>query len=265
MPRRPRPRLLSTCLVALAIAGATLVISCAEDAEYTTRFIPDYPSSPHASVSVFGVYKDGRMSAEAWDYVMPALSGAGDASAAIVTDLDAAAPLGGECPAAYQSSLVSKDMTLFTAVDEYARANGVTEGLLEKFAPSARGDLIMVITISGHVPVHDAGDTPSMQTNQPPPLGGSGRGGMVGRRGMGGNATGMRRVEDKTALEMSASLYSKSLHRTVGLVGMAYTGKSGDEALRMFVAKVRGAIPVAPCAGWDDLKVDEAAIHGIQE
>jgi hypothetical protein len=266
MPRRLLPRIVSTGLLTLAAAWATLVVSCADDAQFTTRFIPDYPTSPHASVSVFGVYKDGRMSSEAWDLVAAQLLGTADAAIEPPPpdSPDASLPPGPECNAAYSTSLVTKDMGLFTAVDQYARANGVTEGLLEKFAPSAKGDLIMVITISGHVPTTDAGDTPSMQTNQPP-MGGSGRGGMVGRRGMGGATSGMRRVENRDALEMSATLYSKSLARSVGLVGMSYTGKSADEGLKQFVAKLRTVLPASPCAGWNELKVDEAAIHSIQE
>jgi hypothetical protein len=262
----------------LAVPSAAVLFSCGEgDAQYTTRFIPDYPSSPHASVSVFGVFKDGRMSTEAWDYVVPLLSATDGAAPLPSTRLDTEADAsvtstggsggsgGGECSAAYQSTLVAKDMTLFNAVDGYTRANGVTEDLLEKFAPSAKGDLVMVITISGHVPTtSDAGDTPSMQPSQPP-MGGSGRGGMVGRRGM--QSTGsMRRAEaDRGSLEMSASFYSRSLHRSVGLVGMSYTGKSADEALKKFVEKVRTVIPAPPCAGWGELKVDEAAIHDIRE
>jgi hypothetical protein len=271
MARRLRPRLLPTALLTLAAAWAPLVVSCADDAQFTTRFIPDYPTSPHASVSVFGVYKDGRMSSEAWDLVAAQLLATADAAVPVPEPTpelaDASALSGGggsECAAAYSTSLVTKDMSLFTAVDEYARANGVTEGLLEKFAPSAKGDLIMVVTISGHVPAPDAGDTPAMQSSQPP-MGGSGRGGMVGRQGMRGATSGMRRVENRDALEMSATLYSKSLKRTVGLVGMSYTGKSADEGLKTFAARLRSALPASPCAGWGELKVDEAAIHAIQE
>jgi hypothetical protein len=252
-------RWLLCALLIPAAVWAALVVSCADDAQFTTRFAPEYPSAPHATVSVFGVYKDGRMSAETWDYVAPLLSGAAEGGLEPQVDL-ADAGGGAECAAAYETSLVGKDMPLFTAVDSYARANGVTEGLLEKFAPAAKGDLIMVITISGHVPSpSDAGDNPTMAA---PPMGGSGRGGMVGRRGVQGGS--MRRVEERNALEMSATLYSKTLHRTVGAVGFAYTGKSADEAMKRFVEKVRSVVP-NPCAGWGELHVDEEAIKKIEE
>jgi hypothetical protein len=258
MPPRDR-RWLVTALLMPGVVWAALVVSCADDAQFATRFAPEYPSTPHATVSVFGVYKDGRMSAETWDYVAPLLSGAAEAGLDPQLDL-ADGGAGSECAAAYETSLVGKDMPLFTAVDSYARANGVTEGLLEKFAPAAKGDLIMAITISGHVPTPtDAGDNPTMAA---PPAGGSGRGGMVGRRGVQGG--GMRRVEERNALEMSATLYSKTLRRTVGVIAVSYTGKSADEALKRFAEKVRSVVPHV-CAGWGELHVTEDAIKSIEE
>ena len=247
---------LRICLsIALVAALVTAASSCAEDAQFTTRFTPDYPSAPHATISVFGVFKDGRMSAEAWDYFSPVVASGG-------ADGGEASPA---CPAAFETALLARDMPLFTAVDSYARANGITEGLLEKFAQSAKGDLVMVITQSGKLPATGADGGASLPASQPPPQSGQGRGGMVGRRGSPGSTTGMRRVEPTDALELSAMLYSVHLHRSVGLVGMTYSGHSIDEAVKQFAQKLRATVPASPCAGWNEIHVDEAAIHDIQE
>jgi hypothetical protein len=273
-PRRsPLARLPTLTAAGLALSALLIPLaSCADDAEFSAKFAPDYPQTPHASVSTFGVFKDGRMSAEAWDALAPLLMSPGGVDAALSsediagTGGDAGAPPPSDCPAAFDTALVAKDMNLFTAVDSYTRANGVTDGLLDKLAQSAKGDLIMVVTISGHVPVPQkdgGGEAPAMQ-GPSAPMGGSGRGGMVGRRGMPG--TSMRRGgEERQSLDMAASFYSRSLKRAVGVVGMSYTGKNPDEALRQFAAKLKATLGVSPCAGWSELHLTEDALQHIEE
>src|SRR5258708_36929155 len=92
-------------------------ISCgASDAELTARFAPEMEQAPRATIAVLGVLKSGRMSADAWTDVSPAISPA----------------LGGNgCAAAFDDKL---DARLASAVDAHARENGVTDALFGAFA-----------------------------------------------------------------------------------------------------------------------------------
>jgi hypothetical protein len=69
---------------------------------------------------------------------------------------------------------------------------------------------------------------------------------------------------DPSAFEVSASLYSPKLGRSVALVGMRYTGPSEDEALKMFVEKFGAFLPNASCVGFsDDVAIDEKKIRDL--
>ncbi len=238
---------------ALALASVVPIVSCSDPyAHFTTRFASDFAATPH-TLSVFGIFRDGRMSNETWDDLGPALS---------------AAFASGACQAAYNDELVEKNQPLSTAVDEYVRANGISDELLDVMAPAATGDLVIVYTIAGRIGGGPDGGTIGtgvMPTQSPnaaavrspryrgvPPTAGAGYGSM---RSFGGNANG---------LEVSASLYSVSLHRSVGLVEMSYIGSSLDDALAQLTAKLRASLPGSTCATWNwAVKVDDQKIRGL--
>jgi hypothetical protein len=237
-----RPRV-SLPLAALAAAALAAAVACgSQDAEFTTEFTPEFAQSPRATVSVFGVYKDGRMSAEAWDQYGLRLS----------------APLASKaCDVEFSTGLGAKDLDLFTAVDSYARANGVTDDLVDLFGPAAKGDLVVVFSVAGRLPQHthrDGGAEPGQAST--PMRGRSGMGGYGGAgRGMGGmggggSTRGPMEPVDTNALELSATLFSAKLHKAVGIVALKYTGSSVDEAFKKFTEKLAGALPAATCAGW---------------
>src|ERR1700722_13130989 len=97
---------LATCVPLTAVAGCS-------DAQITTRYAPTFTHAPH-TVSLLGVYKDGRMNPDVWEQIGPALS----------------TPLGGKCGPGYDS-LVNGNPALSAAIDDYARANGIGDDLLD--------------------------------------------------------------------------------------------------------------------------------------
>ena len=117
-----------TLPVALLFASA-----CADDAQFTTRFASDFTPAQHV-VSVLGVFKDGQMNSESWEALGPRLS----------------APFGATCDTAY-AALVASNQPLSAAIDDYVRANGPGDELLEQLAPAATGDVILVFTVAGKV------------------------------------------------------------------------------------------------------------------
>jgi hypothetical protein len=235
--------------VALFLFAPPLFGSCSDPyARFNTRFASDFAPGAH-SVSVFGIFRDGRMSSDTWDEVGPKLSAAFGS---------------GTCDAAYRNDLVTANPPLSSAIDDYVRANGIGDELLDALAPAASGDLVVVFTVAGHVTSAgiDGGaasvlpPTPqaSMMRNpryrgvQPMP----GGGGVP--RSFGGSAG---------TLEMSASLFSVTLHRSVALVEMKYYGESLDDALSQLAAKLRSSLPGSTCTPWNwSIKIDD---HKVRE
>ncbi len=235
-------RRVSFLLIAVAAA-------CAEDeTQWSVRYAPDFPKTA-PKVSILGVFRDGRMNAEAWDDLGAKLS-------------SSFGP--GTCPIAYDKDLVAKNEELAGAIDDYARANGVTEGLLNKLAPAASGDEVLVFTVAGRPRSGgvDGGAAPSQAPMAPPSSGGmrgSGR-----SRGMG---MAPMRMPERNAFEVSASLFSTRDHHSVALVAMDYSGSSGPDALAKFAAKLHESLPGASCAGWhfDVAGLDGNSIRDLKE
>jgi hypothetical protein len=217
----------------LALLALT-AISCDEgDAHFTINFASDFSPAKHA-VSVLGVYKDGQMSAGGWEALAPRVS---------------PAICAGDCEVGY-NALVATNGALADAIDAYAQANGPTDDLLGQLAPAAKGDLVLVITFAGKLPVHgtDGGASHSQQT--PAATGGRG-GGRRGRMGGGRSQSKPESPPDTNLLDVSASLFSISRERSVAEVGMQYTGTSIDDAIARFAAKLRESLPNMVCAGWN--------------
>jgi hypothetical protein len=236
------------CVLGSLVVAA---VACSEDeAQFKVRFAPEFPKTP-PTVSILGVFRDGRMNAETWDEIGPRLS----------------SPFGAAtCPVAYDKDFASKREELANAVDDYARANGVTDDLLEKLAPAASGDEVLVFTVAGRPTSQSSdggggGGAPPAQTPNTQP------GGMrAGRQGRGTMAMGPMRQATRNVFEVAASLYSTHDHRAVGLITMEYTGASAVDALNKFVAKVHESLPGSACAGWHwDANVDAKAIEAMKE
>jgi hypothetical protein len=240
MSRRPRLALVA----ALAFCGA-----CKDDAQFTTRFASDFAPGGHA-LSVLGVFKDGQMSSESWDAIGPRLS----------------SPFGATCDTAY-GRLVTADQALSTAIDDYVRANGPGDELLEQLAPAATGDVIVVFTVAGHVNDKEKTSTPtaSAVSNGAPMAGNGGRG-----HGMRGGAIngehGIPRPSTAPSFEVAASLYSVREKRSVGMLTLQYDGNSLDEALQRMAARLGVAVPGAKCGGWDfTARIDDKRIRALIE
>ena len=225
--------------------GCLPIVACAgSDAEFHVRFPPDAPRSV-ANVSVLGVYKDGRLAPEAWETLGAPLT----------------SMLSGACSPGFDDALAVKDLSLSSAIDDYSRANGPTDGLLDAIAPAARGDAILVFSVSGHPPHQKT----SLNGDQGTPIN-AGPMSAPGRRSRGMAPSAFSVTRTNNAYEISASIYSPSQHRQLGFVGMTYTGESTEEAMKAFVERMKSELPRDVCAGWDwKGKVDASAISSIKE
>jgi hypothetical protein len=229
-----------------------LLCACSGDAQLSSRFASGFPHAQH-TLAVLGVYKDGRMSSEAWEAVGPRLS----------------LPFGATCDTGY-AQLESKNQLLSGAIDDYTRANGVGDDLLEQLAPAAQGDLILVVTVAGHVGSKGTNlpDTSTMATGTPG-IGsskyrtGSSIGSPMGPAPR--SSGGMRRpLDTSSAFEMSASLYSVAEKKSVGVVTLEYDGKSVEDAVARLAQRLGQELPGSRCGGWNwDVKVDDARIREL--
>ncbi len=245
------PIIVRSPLIAALGTAASIAWSAAcgtAGARFTTKLASDFTSARH-TVSVLGVYKDGQMSSEAWDTVALPISRSLGAN---------------HCDAAYGEALLTANGVLSSAIDDYARSNGPTDELLAQLAPAAKGDLVLVMTIAGKLPVKTKDSLVGGSSTPTPSLGGGGQGGGMGGRGRG--AAPVRRSqsggEDTNELDMSASLFSVHQGRSVALFEMQYSGDSVDDAIAQFSAQLARSLPGVQCSGWNwDAKVDAQRIR----
>jgi hypothetical protein len=181
---------------------------------------------------------------------------------------------------------------LADAIDDYTKENGVSDELLEKFAPLAKGDTILLIAIDGQLPkpLAASADKPAKPAQNPSSSGqgnsggsgagqgggsGGGRGmgrggGGMGRGGMGGrraqSAPAQHAKPDKGSWELTAYFYSVRLRQSTRQVGLTQQGQDIDGDLKLFAAKLGTEIPGVPCHGWGSAtKVDANTIRKLAE
>jgi len=270
---RRRERIPATRGVSSTLLAASALAACATPGEgrpqANTAPVPD-ATRPDA-VSVFGVFRNGRMSPEAWE----------DFGKVLSTPFSQ-----GICKAAYDVVFTNANPELASAIDDYAKENGVSDELLAKFAPLAKGDTILVIAIDGQLPKPAAASTgkpskPAQDSASPGqgsdrsyeagpgggPGGGRGMGHGGGGRGMGRgpSAPAQQPKPDKGFWELTASLYSVRLRQWTKQVELKQQGPDIDGDLKLFAARVGTAIPGVPCRGWDSTaKIDADSIRKLE-
>jgi len=217
----------------MLLAGA--LTGCWGKAAMSVQYANGFAPAQH-KISIFGVYKDGRMNTEAWGGVAPGVTKA----------------LGGKyCEPGYGTATFPADRDVTKAIDEYATSNGPTDDLLGQIAPAAAGDLVLVLTIAGRLPV------PVKVSVQDKPQQ-SGAGGGYGARGH------KSKDYDLNELQLAAQVFSVAEQRTVAVVNLDYTGDSIDEAMSKFAAQIGASLPGSECAGWRaDAKLDADKIRTL--
>lgn len=215
------------------------------DVRFTTKFATGFQPAQQR-ISVFGVYKDGRMSPDSWGAVAGRLAPALGAPS---------------CEQAYSESFVGAEREIASAVDEYTLSNGPSDELLGQVAPAAQGDLVLVLTVAGRAPGPPKGAFAEDANGK----GQRGPGG-AGGPGPRGAPRGSSPLKDPSVLDLAAQIFSVAEGRSVGVIELEYAGVSGDDALARFAAKLGQALPGAKCVGWSWAggKVDGAKIRSLE-
>ena len=216
---------------------ATGVLGCTPSAHFTVESAPDFVPGP-TTVSVLGVFHDGRMSADAWDQIGQSLSQPFHEAL---------------CPGGYGQPMRAKQPELADRVDRSTREDGLSDELMNKVAPMAQGELVMAVTLYHYVPPKPAAQPAAAPVAAPAmPAGGSrrGGGGGAGRSGRGsGPRSSAESVED-SVFEISVTFFSVKRHEMVARVDMRYSGDDVDQATRELQAKLVALLPQSHCVGW---------------
>jgi len=227
----------------ICVACALVALGCENGgAEFSSKFASDFAPARH-TVSVLGVYQDGRMALGTWDVLGPYLARA----------------LGSDSCAVGYDPLSASDQDLARAIDEFARDDGPTDELLGQLAPAARGDLLLVVTFAGKLPAQRP-KTAAAARSAPATSGGAGRrrGGRGRQRAVGPTSA----AADPNQLDVSASLFSVAQRRSVALIGMQYRGASVEDAMNRFAERFADSVPDLKCVGWDwSVRIDPQQIR----
>jgi len=259
-------RLLAVCALAACATG---------EGQLEVNVAPALEAAKPESVSVFGIFRNGRMSPEAWE----------DFGKVLSTPFSQ-----GICKAAYDVVFTDANPELADAIDDYTKENGVSDELLERFAPLAKGDTILLLAFDGQLPKPAAasadktakpaqnpsssgqGNSSSSGASQGGgPGGGRGMGrggGGMGRGGMGGrrpqSAPAANAKPDKGYWEMTAYFYSVRQRKSTRQVELKQQGQDINGDLKLFAAKLGTEISGVPCRGWDSTaKVDGDSIRKL--
>jgi hypothetical protein len=209
----------------IALGLASVLGGCG-GAQFEVKRDPDFDEA-RSTVSVVGVFQAGRMNAESWNELRGPVS----------TVL-------GRCDAAYGDDLHNANPELFTTLEESTRANGITEELLAQLAPSAAGDLLLVLSVRGRVAaatVTAADAPPSAPASTPSKRGGGPQGQHARVRG---------RPAEINEFGMAATIFSVKRRRSVLRLNMSYTGNDVNEAVGAFLEKLGTVLPGSQCRGW---------------
>jgi hypothetical protein len=235
-------------LLALSVLGMALV-ACHGDTDFNVKQANDFAPQGRVTVSVLGVFKDGLMSQETWESLGPKLSPALSSQ---------------KCDTRYNSAFVAANKGVASAVEDYTRANGVTEPLLTAFSSGAEGDVMMLITVSGRASA-DSTYRPEQGAQMPglaPASGrqgggtGNGYGGGFGNSsspaspGFGRSSPNSPSQSNASVFEIAATFYSVKDKKPVAQLSMKYTGPREEDAISRFATKLHDYLPNATCNGW---------------
>ena len=244
--RSPRSAVASRCAGWASVLCAAVVGCGGPASQLRVEAAPDFKPGAR-TLSVLGVFRDGRMSEETWTEIGPRFAAALGSSA---------------CGSAYGSDLLQARPELYEAIEDYTKNEGITDALLGQLAPAATGDIIVLLIMNGRIAPANAASTSTAHhphstkhataTAQASPSGGSGSGGGGGRhRGHGRHSGSQQNSGDVPraqsdlgdVLELSAVLYSVPQHQSVAAIDMRYTGTKLDEALAALNAELQRKVP----------------------
>ena len=219
------------CIAILAFG----VIFCACGSDVTAQRTANY-APRGVTLSVLGVFKNGRMDAAAWNEWAPTIAAAtGDPT----------------CAAAFDDRMEKAAPALFSELDEGTRQDGITDEILDRAAPSALGDAILVMEVFGKAPQVKKREEPEVTPQPAPAPAPQSMGRRAGRGGRGSANPGPApRQPPRDELDVSIGVYSIRDRQVMASVQMHTDSGASSDALHELSEKLRETLHGAKCAGW---------------
>lgn len=155
------------------------------------------------------------------------------------------------CTAAFDDRMEKGAPALFNELDERTRQDGITDEILDRVAPSALGNAILILEVFGRpTQMKKADDVEASPQQAPPaaaPLSGRGR----GRGRFGGAAeSAARSGPPPDTLEVSIGVYSIRDQQVIASMQMHPDAGESADALQKLSEKLHETLRGARCAGW---------------
>lgn len=217
----------------IALLAVALTVCACGGVDVTAQRAPNYVPR-EVTVSVLGVFKNGRMDAAAWnDWAATIDAAVGDRA----------------CAPAFDEGMEKAAPTLFSDIDETTRQDGITDEMLDRVAPSALGDAILVMEVFGTPPQMKKSESAEPPPQPAPPPQSLGRRKGRGMRG-GAPASAPPREPKRDEFDVSIGVYSIRERQVLASVQMHTDAGASADALRKLSEKLRETLHGARCAGW---------------
>lgn len=228
----PRHRATTSECRSILIAIALGVAGCGSDVQLSVNHAPGY-SARNLTLSVLGVFKNGRMDAGAWGEWAPIISAAVGSN---------------QCKPAFDENMEAAVRPLYDSFDDSTREDGITDEILDSVGKNARGDAILVIEAFGRPTPMKVGSTEAAPAPAPPPPQRSGRHGRG--RSSAPAASETTPAPAPVRFEASVGVYSLKTHEIVASVHTQYDAADSEAALAGFSRQLRATLLGATCADW---------------
>ena len=120
--------------ISYVIAAAVASIGCGDGRRKSSSSMPPTTPDLRQTFAILGIVENGRLSPAAWQELGHRLSSRFSQST---------------CETLWNDNFMSANPTLASSIDEYTKDDGVTDELLERLAPMAKGGSILAFTVVG--------------------------------------------------------------------------------------------------------------------
>jgi hypothetical protein len=219
--------------LSLAALATLPLVGCADASTVHAAYAPGWTRPSRGSISVLGLYRDGRMDADSWDGMEPYAARALGSSA---------------CPRPLDDAWTG------------SRVEGISDGWLATVAPLATGDYVLVIAEQRQT----TGTTASSGSGSSTSSGSGGSGLGKGKAVLllipllpvlaavliADELAKEKEKSQKNAIDFVGVLFSRSAAKTVVAIHSHVTGMPEADARRDFAETLGRSFPGLQCGGW---------------
>ncbi len=222
--------------LSLAALATLPLVGCADTSTVHAAYAPGWTRPSRGSISVLGLYRDGRMDADSWDDMEPYAARALGSSA---------------CPLPLDDASTG------------SRVEGFSDGWLATVAPQATGDYVLVIAEQRETTASSGSGSGASSGS-----GGSGLGKgkavlllipllpVLAAVLIADELAKEKEKSRENAIDFVAVLFSRAAAKTVVAIHSRVTGMPEAEARRDFAETLGRSFPGLQCGSWKGVPAD---------